>query len=78
MAILNMTPLPKATKETVKDGSGMIAADPMLLALMTGRHSTIVEMGILRIVLTNTIVDGGSSVNVLPDDIWKKIGQPTL
>ena len=69
--ILNMTPLPKATEETRKDGSGMTAANPMLLALTMGRHPAIVEMGILRTVLTDTIVDEGSGVNVLPEDIWK-------
>ena len=46
----------------------------MLLAIMTGRHPAVVEMGILGTVLTDTIVDGGSGVNVLPKDIWKKLG----
>ena len=35
-------------------------------------------MGILGTILTDTIVDGGSRVNVLPEDTWKKLGQPTL
>ena len=35
-------------------------------------------MGILGHVLTDTIVDGGSSVNVLPEETWKKLRQPTL
>ena len=69
---------PKATKETRRDGSGTTVADPMLLALMMGRHLAVVEMGILGIVLTDTIVDEGSGVNVLPEDVWKKLGQPTL
>ena len=61
-----------------RDGSPTTAIDPMLLTLMTGRHSTVVEMGILGKVLTDTIVDGGSGVNVLPEDTWKKLGKPTL
>ena len=76
--ILNMTPLPKVTEETRSDGSGTMAVDPMLLALTTGRHPTIVEMGILGTVLTDTIVNGGSGINVLPKDVWKKLRQPTL
>ena len=50
----------------------------MLLALTSGRHPTVVEMGILGHVLTDTIVDGGSGVNVLPEETCKKLGQPTL
>ena len=77
-AILNMTPFPKVMEETRRDGSRTTAKDPMLLALTTGRHPAVVEMGILGAVLTDTIVDGGSGVNVLPEDVWKKLGQPTL
>jgi hypothetical protein len=58
--------------------SGASAANPMLLALTSGRHPTVIEMGILGTVLSDTIVDGGSGVNVLPEDTWKKLGQPTL
>lgn len=29
-------------------------------------------------VLTNTIVDRGSGVNILPEDTWKCLGKPTL
>ena len=32
--IMNMTPFLKATEEIGRDGSGMTATDPMLLALM--------------------------------------------
>ena len=64
-----MIPFSKATEETGKDGSGMMATDPMLLALTMGRHPAVVEMGILGTVLTNTIVDGGSWVNVLPEEV---------
>ena len=78
MTILNMTPLPKAAEETGRGSSGTTAADPMLLALTTGRHLAVVEMGILGTVLTDTIIDGGSGVNVLPEDVWKKLGQVTL
>ena len=35
-------------------------------------------MVILVHVLTDTIVDKGSSVNVLPEETWRKLGQPTL
>ena len=77
-AILNHTPFLKATEDTGRDNSPMTTTDPMLLALTTGRHPTIVEMGILENVLTNTIVDRGSGVNVLPEDTWKKLGKSTL
>ena len=76
--ILNYTPFPKATEEIGRDRNGMMATNPMLLALTTGRHPTIIEMRILGNVLTDTIVDGGSGVNVLPEDTWKKLGKPTL
>ena len=69
MTILNMTRFSKATEEIGRDGSGTMATDLMLLALTTGRHSTVVEMGILGTVLTDTIVDGGSGVNVLLEDV---------
>ena len=52
--------------------------DQMLLTLTSGRHPAIVEMGILGHILTDTIVDGGSGVNVLPEETWRKLGQPTL
>ncbi len=58
--------------------SGASVADPMLLALTFGRHPAVVEMGILGMVLSDTIVDGSSEVNVLPEDTWKKLRQPTL
>lgn len=67
-AILNYTPFLKATKDTRRNSSGMTATDPMLLALTMVMHLTIVEMGILGNVLTDTIVNGGSDVNVLPKD----------
>ena len=78
-AIINMTLSQRVTEET-KDSKETTAAaiDPMLLALMTGRHPAVVEMGILGIVLIDTIVDRGSGVNMLPEDIWKKLRQPTL
>lgn len=79
-AILNMTPSPKAVEEPVKNtqgGSGTTTIDPMLLALNTRRHPVVVEMGIHGTILTDTVVDEGSSVNVLPEETWKKLGQPT-
>ena len=68
-AILNMTPLPKATKETGKDDSGATTTNPMLLALTTRRHPGVVEMGILGIVFIDTIIDGELGVNVLLEDV---------
>ena len=76
--ILNSTQLPKAMEETRRDSSGTMTTDPMFLALTTRRHPAVVEMGILGNVLTDTIVDGGSGVNVLLEDTWKKLGKPTL
>ena len=46
----------------------------MLLALTFGRYPAVVEMGILGHVLTDAIVDGGSGVNVLPEETWKTLG----
>lgn len=78
-AIINMTLSPRVTEEAKDSKETTTAAtDPMLLALTTGRHLTVVEMGILGTMLTDTIVDGGLGVNVLPKDVWKKLGQPTL
>lgn len=75
-AILNHTPFP--TEDTGRDSREVMTTDPMLLALTSGRHPAVVEMGILGNVLTETIVDGGSGVNVLLEDTWKKLGKPTL
>ena len=77
-AILNHTPFQQETKDTGRDNNPVTATDPMLLALMMGRHPVVVEMGILGKVLTDTIVDEGSGMNVLPEDTWKKLGKPTL
>lgn len=52
--------------------------DPIVLALNTGRHPVVVEMAILLTVLTDTIVGGGSRVNVLPEEAWQRLGKPTL
>lgn len=35
-------------------------------------------MGILGTLRTNTIVDAGFDVNVLPEETWKTLEQPTL
>ena len=78
-ALVNMALMAKSIEEPRKEkGSGTSTEDPLLLSLTSGRHSVIVEMGILGTVLTDMIVDGGSGVNVLPEDTWKKLGQPTL
>ena len=78
-ALTNVAPAAKLLGEHGREKeSGASAADPMLLALTSGRHLTVVEMGILGTILSDTIVDGHSRVNVLPEDTWKKLGQPTL
>lgn len=61
-----------------KDNLGETAADSLTLTINNGRHPAVVEMGILGTILTDTIVDGGSGVNVLPEETWKKLGKPTL
>ena len=64
----------KNTQGESKDST----TDPMLLALNMGRHLAVVETGILGTLLTYTIVDEGFDVNILPEEMWKKLGQPTL
>ena len=77
--LTNMAPTAKLPEEHRKEKeSGTSAADPMLLALTSGQHLAVVEMGILGTVLSDTIVDGGSGVNILSEDTWKKLGQLTL
>lgn len=72
-AILNAIPA-----QSHKEKAEPSTIDPMLLVVNSGCHPTMVEMGILGMTLTNTIVDGGSGVNVLPKETWKKLGKPTL
>ena len=70
-AILNMTTSPKTTdgpRKNTHGGSEGLVTDPMLLALNIGRHPAVVEMGILRSFLMDTIVDEGSGVNVLLEE----------
>ena len=77
--LTNITPTAKLPGEHGREKeSGVSATDPMLLALTSERNPVVIEMGILGTVLLDTIVDGGSGVNVLPEDTWKKLGQPTL
>lgn len=68
-------PKPRHTDASILGSS---ATHPVVLTLNNGRHPAVVEMGILGTILTDTIVDGGSGVNVLPKDTWKKLGKPTL
>ena len=75
--ILNMTPSPKAIEEPRKDAQGR-SSTTVLLALTTGIHPVVVEMGILGTILPDTIIDEGSGVNVLPEQTWKQLGQPML
>lgn len=79
-ALLNTYTNPSIVPETNEQPtlSGGSATDPMLLIVSNGRHPMVVEMGILGTILTDTIGDGGSGVNVLPEDTWKKLDKPTL
>ena len=52
--------------------------DPVLLTANIKKMPAVVHMEIRGNILTNTIVDGGSGVNVLPEDTWKSLGKPTL
>ena len=74
-----MAPAPKIPGEQ-GEGKEIVAGgeEKMLLALTSRWHPTVVEMGILGHVPTDTIVDEGSGINVLPEETWKKLGQPTL
>lgn len=56
----------------------MDASNPMLLTVSIGRRPAMVEMEIMGQKLTNTIVDGKSDVNVIPEETWKGLGKPTL
>ena len=76
---MNIAPTAKLPAEQGREKEGGASAeDLMLLALSSGQHPIVVEMGILGTVLTDTIVDGGSDVNVLPEDTWKRLGKLTL
>ena len=57
---------------------GGSAVDPMLLALNNGWYPEVIQMGILETILTDTIIDGGSGVNVLLEEMWKNLGKRTL
>lgn len=57
---------------------GGLATNPMLLTVSNGRHPTMVEMGILRTILIDIIVDGGSGVNILSKEMWRNLGKSTL
>ncbi|XP_059068990.1 uncharacterized protein LOC131859364 [Cryptomeria japonica] len=74
MAILNVVP----TQSYQAKKAEISIVDPMLLVVNSGRHPAVVEMGILGTTLMDTFVDGGSGVNVLPEEKWKKLGNPTL
>ena len=61
----------KEEEETGKDNN-------CVFTIEMGRTPSVVEMEIMGCKLTNTIVDGGLGVNVLPEETWKAIGKPTL
>ena len=73
--LTNIAPTAKLpAKQGREKESDASTEDSMLLALSSRHHPTVVEMGILRTMLTNTIVDEGFGVNVLPEDTWKRLG----
>ena len=49
----------------------------ILLTIKMWRTPTVVEMEILGCKIFDTIVDGGSGVNILFEETWKAIGKPT-
>lgn len=55
-----------------------MADNLIILTITNGRNPTVVEMDILGTMRMSTIVDGGSRVNVLPEETWKSLGKPTL
>ena len=60
-ALTNIAPVPRTSGEQGRGKEIFVGGeDQMLLALTSGRHPMVVEMGILGHVLTDTIVDGGS------------------
>lgn len=76
--LLNNLSQPRTNTDHRTDVPGGSAIDPRLVVVNTGRNPTIVEMGILGTILTDIIVDGGSRVNVLPEETWRKLGKSTL
>lgn len=70
--------MPGDEEEVEERNHSKEVADPMLMTVGVGRTLAVVEMEIMGYKLTNTIVDGGSAVNVLPEETWKALGKPTL
>lgn len=77
-AILNSIPTQVKRREVVSPTIDLVlrevvspTVDPMLLVVNRGCQLTVVEMGILGTTLTNTIMDRGLGLNVLPKATWK-------
>lgn len=65
------------TSKKEKEGE-VQTKDNTLFTIGMVRTPAVVEMEILGCKLSNTIIDGGSSINVLSEETWKEIGKPTL
>lgn len=57
---------------------GNESSDPMFMAVNNRRKLTIIKMEIMGKNLIDTIVDGGSVVNVLLKETWKRLEKPTV
>lgn len=53
------------------------ATNYMLLAVSIGRKTIVIKMKIMR-KMSNSIINKGSRVNVLPEETWNCLGKPTL
>ena len=68
----------EAIEQVGKEETSMETEENTLFTIGLGRAPAVVEMEIMGYKLSNTIIDGGSKVNVLSEDTWKAIGKPTL
>lgn len=66
------------SKEEKKEEAQVRKGNNTLFTIGMGRTPAVVEMEILGYQLSNTIVDGGSGVNILSKETWKAMGIPTL
>lgn len=57
---------------------GNEAIDPMLLTVSIERKPVVVKLEIMGQKLANTIIDGGSGVNVVSEETWKCLGKSKL
>ncbi len=79
LALTNIAPIAKLAGEQGREKESRAHGEGLMLLALTSRwHPAVVKMKILGTVLTDRIVDGGSGVNVLPEDTWKRLGQLML